>query len=196
MLFKSNKTKLFNPNSKLYNKDILFIFFCFISGVILGTADIKVNGITPNWDLNLFLRNSWFDSFAYNFKYLFLIFILAFTIFGKIAIPSVFIIKGYFLSRCISSAIMSSGIRGFFIALIHAGVVLVVLLPILLVFSKRAIDVSYSIFTLFFGKKVTLKAPHLKFTEFIIIFFIATILVLFLSFLNPGIEVISKKYFT
>lgn len=194
-MIKTNKKTPFGYRNNLIRSDILIFFFCFFIGVIFGTACIKFNGTEEFLIKNLLATKTWFECFLGNSIFLILVFFLAFTAFGRAAIPFIFIFNGYCLSKSASYAIASSGINTYISFVVHYGINVAILLPFLLVLSKTAIDVSAMIFNFLFSKNKAIKAGQFKPTEFIIMFCIFIVSFLMLSFLEAGIASILVKVF-
>ncbi len=186
-MIKTNTNNAFDYRKVIFRSDILIFFFCFLLGVIIGTACIKINGTEGCLIKRLSAAETWFGYFLNNVKYIVPVFFLAFTAFGRAVIPFIYIIHGYCLSGMASYAIASSGISGFFSFMIRYGTNSAILLPILLFFSTLAIDVSTMIFGFLFIKNKTIRMSQRKSIEFIILFFVSVLLLLLLSFLEAGI---------
>ena len=187
-MIKTNKHNPFKYRKKLFNSDVSIFTVCFFLGVAIGTACIRIYGTEESFVNNSFASETWFGCFYYCAKYLILVFLLAFTAFGRVAIPFVFIINGYSLSKSVSSGIALSGVDGLLSSVIYHGIDAAVLLPLLLVLSKAAIDVSNMIFSFIFVRNKTIKINHHKSGKFIIIFCISLASLLLLSFLDAAIS--------
>ena len=195
-MIKINKPDRLNLKKDLIYSDILIFFICFLIGVVLGTSCVRIYGTESTAGSINGNAETWFGCFLYGAKYLALVFVLAFTAFGKVAIPSVFIINGYCLAKSVASSITLSEIQGFLTSAIHNGPKSAVLLPFLLLLSAEATTVSAMIFKLLFSKNKIIKNSHRKPIDFIVVFCISMATLLLFSFAEVGIASALDKAFS
>ena len=181
-MFKRNKVKNINDNKTFFANDVYFMFFCFLTGVIIGTVYMKIYGVKQMLPNDYFSQKTWLSSFVNAEKYFILIFLLALSLLGKLLIPSVFILKGYLVSKSVSTMIMSYGSGGVFSAIIFLGIELAVYLPFFLAFSQNASSFSGHFFALVFDKNKAIGYSRQKLIGLFVSFCLFSSIIFILSF--------------
>lgn len=117
-------------------------------------------------------------------KYLFIIFLLSFTVFGYIIIPIIVSLKSFFLTFSISTVLQLYGIKCFFLSMSMFGIQAFLSIPTLLLTAASGVEISkcFSVF---------LKNPNGNNTnknklilKYVIVFFTLMLALLLFTFLD------------
>ena len=190
-----------------YNLFIVIMIICFLLGITCGCVfcfqskssnlSSSVTEILDGIMLNGSVEYSFIKTYFNYIKYIFLVFLLGFTVLGLIGIPATVFFKGFFLSLSISSILRSYGQSAIFIALSMFGIQSLLSLPCILITSAIAFGVSLELTKAVTVQKQMKSRFSIKTSQYIFVLLSFVVLALVFTFLDvaltPKLVSISSK---
>ena len=145
---------------RVFDIRVLFLSAMFLCGVCAGCITASyITGDGANL-LNEYIskgilvsevdttgKELFFKAFITFVKYPAIIFLLGYTAFGILFIPLVLVLRGYFISFCVTSVIQALGYKGILSALCIYGFQAVISIPCILIVAAKAMRASQGFFS-------------------------------------------------